>query len=49
MELGLTLAENPDEPIAVMIAKAVNAEAHARYGTPNPSSVYVDEWRESLS
>lgn len=36
------------EPIAVIVAKAVNAEAHARYGTPNPSSVYADEWRESL-
>jgi len=37
------------EPVAVMIAKAVNAEAHARYGTPNPTSVYADEWRETLS
>lgn len=36
------------EPVAVMIAKAVNAEAHARYGTPNPTSVYADEWRETL-
>lgn len=33
------------EPTAVAIAKAVNAEASRRYGTPNPSSVYVDEWR----
>ena len=36
------------EPTAVVIAKCVNAEAARRYGTPNPPSVYVDEWRQSL-
>ena len=36
------------EPIAVIICKAVNAEAHARYGTPNPASVYADDWRGSV-
>lgn len=37
------------EPIGVIICKAVNAEAAARYGTPNPPSVYTDEWKASLS
>lgn len=35
------------EPTAVLIAKCVNLEASRRFGTPNPSSVYVDEWRKA--
>lgn len=40
-----SIASDLWEPTAVVIAKCVNAEAARRYGTPNPPSVYVDEWR----
>lgn len=33
------------EPIAVLICRCVNSEAAAKFGTPNPSSVYADDWR----